>query len=213
MTESNYKKGYMFALIFLQLLWSYPLSSYQKELEQRSIENISEMINSDQHEKIKNYIEQFQVELFYSSGLYYDTALLYNQKENFDSALYFYNKLLDGNPIHQAGLFDRAEIFVLQKKYNLAFKDLQTFENNNPNHGLWVVALKQAEISAYQEKEWHFEKYLMQSLELGMDPYYLTTLGSNWYYWCRHKRLGPSLYASFSDVEQRDLILSKICIR
>ena len=76
-----------------------------------------------------------------------------------------------------------------------------------------LLALKQAEISAYQEKEWYFEKYLMQSLELGMDPYYLTTLGSNWYYWCRHNRLGPSLYASFSDLEQRDLILNKICVR
>ena len=68
MTESNYKKGYMFALIFLQLLWSYPLSSYQQELEQRSIDNISAMIDSDQHEKIKNYIEQFQVELFVMIG-------------------------------------------------------------------------------------------------------------------------------------------------
>ena len=39
------------------------------------------MIDSDQHEKIKNYIELFQVELFYSSDLYYDTALLYNQNQ------------------------------------------------------------------------------------------------------------------------------------
>ena len=91
MTELNYKTRYMFTLFFPQLLWSYPLSSYQKELEQRSLENISKMIDSDQHEKIKNYIELFQIELFYSSNLYYDTALLYNQKSNFDFALYFYN--------------------------------------------------------------------------------------------------------------------------
>ena len=129
MTELDYKIRYMFAIIFSQLLWSYPLSSYQKELEQRSLERISEMIDSDQHEKIKNYIELFQVELFYSSDLYYDTALLYNQQSNFESALYFYNKLLDVNPIHQAGLFDRAEILVLQKKYTIKappIKDMAT---------------------------------------------------------------------------------------
>ena len=60
------------------------------------------MIDSDQHEKIKNYIELFQVELFYSSDLYYDTALLYNQQSNFESALYFYNKLI-GCKSHSSG--------------------------------------------------------------------------------------------------------------
>jgi tetratricopeptide (TPR) repeat protein len=198
-------------MLSINLLWSSPLSSYQDELEQRVIHQISEMIEKNQNDEVQRYVERFQIELFYSSKLYYDTALLYNQKSDFEYAIRFYNQLLTKNPIHRAGLFDRAELFILQKKYDLAWIDLQTLESNNPKHGLWIISLKQAEVSAYQENEWNFEKYLMQSLDWGMDPYYLTTLGSNWYYWCRHKILGPSLYASFSDIEERDLILKKIC--
>jgi tetratricopeptide (TPR) repeat protein len=200
-------------ILYINPIWSYPISSYQEELEQRVLLQISEMIDHNQHEDIQLYIERFQLELFYSSSLYYDVALLYNQKSDFTRALYFYDQLLERNPIHRSALFDRAELYVLKKQYDLAWNDLQTLENNNPKHGLWVISLKQAEISAYQEKEWHFEKYLMQSLDWGMDPYYLTTLGSNWFYWCHHKKLGPSLYASFSGLEERNLILQKICVR
>ena len=202
MTELDYKIRYMFNYFSTTSL---VLSSFflSKELEQRSLESISEMIDSDQHEKIKNYIELFQVELFYSSDLYYDTALLYNQQSNFESALYFYNKLLDVNPIHQAGLFDRAEIFGPAKKVTWLGRIYRPSKITIQTMACGLLHLNRQKSSAYQEKEWYFEKYLMQSLELGMDPYYLTTLGSNWYYWCRHNRLGPSLYASFSDLEQR----------
>jgi tetratricopeptide (TPR) repeat protein len=192
---------------------SAPLSSYQEELEERAITHIAKYIEQEQHSDVQNYIQHFQQELFYSSRIYYETALLYNQKNRLQQALTYYENLLRNSPYHKAGLFDRSEIFVLQNQYDLAWKDLQTLEEHHPKHGLWVVSLKQAEVSAYQEHEWNFEKYLMRSLELGMDPYYLTTLGSNWYYWCHHQQLGPSLYAVFSDIEleERILILTKLC--
>ena len=198
-------------LLWISQLWSFSLSSYQEELEQRTLITIAELMEKDDHQNVLAHVEQFQLELFYSSKLYYETALLYNQKGDVEHAIFFYNTLLQRNPIHKAGLFDRAELLILQKQYALAWNDLQTLENNDPNHGLWVISLKQAEVSAYQEDEWNFEKYLMQSFEWGMDPYYLTTLGSNWYYWCRHNRLGPSLYSAMSDIEEKNIILQKIC--
>ena len=199
-------------ILWISQVWSFPLSSYEEELEKRFLENISIYIEKDQHHEVQNHLQQFQKELFYSSQLYYETALLYNQKGYIKHALSFYNLLLEQNPIHRAGLFDRAELLILQQKYDLAWKDLQTLEKNDPNHGLWVISLKQAEISAYQEDEWNFEKYLMQSFEWGMDPYYLTTQGTNWYYWCRHNRLGPSLYAAMSDITEQNTIIQKICL-
>ena len=200
-------------ILICSLARSSPLSSYKGELESRAIIRISQYIEQDKHSDVQNYVQSFQQELFYSARVYYETALLYNQKNQFQQALTYYEDLLQSSPYHKAGLFDRSEIFVVQNKYDQAWKDLQMLEKHHPKHGLWVVSLKQAEISAYQEHEWNFEKYLMRSLELGMDPYYLTTLGSNWYYWCHHQQLGPSLYAVFSDIEleERILILTELC--
>ena len=68
-------------ILWMSQLWSFPLSSYQEELEQRVLTEIAELIEKGKHQEVQTRVKQFQLELFHSSKLYYETALLYNQKE------------------------------------------------------------------------------------------------------------------------------------
>ncbi|MEC7984053.1 MAG: tetratricopeptide repeat protein [Myxococcota bacterium] len=120
-------------------------------------------------------------------NLYYEIALLYNKEGELNQAIAYYSKALEIRPKLTAALYDRAEIYLVQGKYELAYNDL--IQAKDVKH--WVVHLRLAEVAAYRRDIVAMERSLLRSLELGLDLRDLSSLG--WKKWAKDSSLQPSL--------------------
>ncbi|MDP6330384.1 MAG: hypothetical protein QGF55_05960, partial [SAR324 cluster bacterium] len=78
-------------------------------------------------------------------NLYYEMALLCNKNGNIEQSLLYYSKTLELEPTMVAARYDRAEIYLVQERYEEAYVDLITVKDMHH----WLIHLRLAEVAAY----------------------------------------------------------------
>ena len=168
-------------MILLFLLWeavAEPRLSYKRELEDRALHSLSQLLVEDDRKAVTVYVETFEQELFPSARIHYELALQYNKQLQVSEALYHYEEALKIDPTYQEALYDRAELYFLEGDIEKSKKDLQFLVSLDVEH--WVIYYRLAAINAREGNGALMEQNLLQAIRYGLSLELLTVPQEKW---------------------------------
>ena len=118
----------------------------------------------------------------------YATGLAFNRAGDRATALIWYDRCLELDPLHRGALYDRAELRLLGGDTIGAKTDLALLRAHPPVH--WSTHLRLAQLAAIDGDSTAFERELIAALAVGFE---LRTLGLDpvWRAWIDDPTLGP----------------------
>ena len=118
----------------------------------------------------------------------YATGLAFNRAGDRATALLWYDRCLELDPVHRGALYDRAELRLLSGDTTGARTDLALLRAHPPVH--WSTHLRLAQLAAMDGDTSAFERELIAALAVGFE---LRTLGLDpaWRAWVDDATLGP----------------------
>ena len=194
----------MFWLLWVQLLYANPYLDYRTELEDQVLYKIIESELSDP--EIEALVQAFHVEVFASYRLCYEVALYYNRRNELAQAMHYYNQALLIYPNYTSALYDRAELFLLQSKVDLAKQDLQNIIHHSTEDIHWVVYYRLAQISASVEDGVALENYMQLAVTHGLPVQVIVDDRIVWQQYCHSKIVNTSMSLFLSAIGAEDIL-------
>jgi len=182
----------MIVYFLVAFLSAQPRLDYTVEIEEKALSKMISYISKEEYAKAEHYLNDFEAKLFPSSRLHYELGLQYNTLGKLTSALQHYNQALKIDPHLQPALYDRAEIFLLQKRTKEAQQDLEQLVSENVEH--WVIYFRLAEIYAQQQQGSLFEEHILLAIRYGFSLHLLLESGDNWKTYANDPILKEHLY-------------------
>ena len=166
-----------------------PLLDFTKEVEQSAVSRLQKSCIGPQPLRTVVLAEAFAEEVFPSVKMYYEASLCLNQRGFVEPALRALNSALEINPEHPASLYDRAEIYLLSGKLQLAKEDLEKLLLQDVVH--WAVYFRRAELAGTERETVLFDKHFRRALFEGFKVETLLDSGQRWLSFVRDPELGP----------------------
>ena len=166
-----------------------PLLDFAKELEKSSVSRLQKACYGANPLHTVVLADAFAKEVFPSVAMYYEASLCLNQRGQVEPALRALNLALEIDPEHPASLYDRAEIYLLDDKFQQAKKDLERLLLQDVVH--WAVYFRRAELAATEREIEAFDEHFRRALFEGFQVEMLLDSGQRWLSFIRDSELGP----------------------
>ena len=184
-------------ILFWMVLQSFAESrlSFRTELEDRALLQIIPAFSQEEHRKVEDMLQEFSVEIYPSVRLYYEVALLYNQRSDFSRARVYYDRALAIDSNYSMALYDRAELSVLEGKTEEARTDLEQLVAQEHPH--WVIYFRLAEIEASVGNAKGMEENLLKAIRNDFDLDILIENRVKWSSFLKNEDIRSTLHGIF----------------
>ena len=164
----------------LGLAFADPYLSLDRELEDSVLSMVSQIESDRERWKV---LSQFSDTVFPSARVYYEVGLLYNQSNQFEEALKYYEASLAIDADYVSSLYDSAELLLLEGEdgRQVAKERLNHIQKLDGSH--WVVSYRLAQIAIEEGDAIQLKNSLKQALRSGMPTQLLI---DDQEYWRQH---------------------------